>query len=264
MDPNVAGSSPVYRPSFKGKLVEKWQAICLGVVQGIVEFLPVSSSAHLKALEKFLNIHANNLSFELACHLGTTFALIIFFRKEIFNIFFRDQKQIILFALALLPLVPTYLFFNSLLKKIGQINSGFFLIGTSFFLLSTFFMKEKHSSFKQKRGDVLFIGCMQCLALIPGFSRSGMTVFGGCFRGWPIKEATAFSFLLAIPAVLGGVFLEGIFSKESFDLIPAALGFLSSFLSGLVGVNLIYKMFTKRNMLVFAAYTFIIGVLWLL
>jgi undecaprenyl-diphosphatase len=276
--PEVAGSSPVGRPYFiiKGKWVLSVsfiEAILLGIIQGITEFFPVSSSGHLKLLKLLFGINeasASHLFFDLICHVGTLIAAVFFLRKEILELFFNQRKRFFKIMIATLPLVPVYF----LLKPVREYFShpiflGYFLFITGIFLFITsrYEPKQKiNSSVNPKIRDVLFIGTMQALALIPGISRSASTISAACWRGWHIKEAVTFSFLLAIPTIIGGSIIESYkaISWHNFALtLPLShyfIGFVASFVTGIFSVRVIFALANKKKILPFAMYCCIIGI----
>lgn len=249
------------------------QALILGFIQGITEFFPISSSAHLKLAKFFLGLdNEKDLFFDLICHLGTLFASIFYLRKEIKNVF-QDRERFLLIFLAFIPLLPFYLFFKPMSIYFSQIQFlGFFLIftGLILFLLSKkshqdLFVNISSHPFRKKIHDVLFIGCMQTLALIPGISRAGSTITAACYRGWHWREAVCFSFLLAIPTILGGSALETIKAVSSSNLVFHEslkcyfVGFVSSFAIGLISVRLLFWSFEKKKISSFAWYCLILG-----
>src|SRR3989344_994574 len=186
------------------------QAIILGIVQGFTEFFPVSSSAHLQLAKWFMAIPNGELllHFDLVCHSGTLLALSFYLRKEIYAVL-ADLKSIALFILALIPLVPAYF----LLKPLRTLLShpaylGYFLLFTAFLLFIASKKQEVRIAKGYKSRDMIWIGMMQTLALLPGISRSGATIATARLLGWKWDAAARFSFLLAIPAILGGQALE--------------------------------------------------------
>ncbi len=238
------------------------QAIILGIIQGLTEFFPVSSSAHLTLVRKFLNIEPN-LYFDLVCHAGTLLALVLFLRKEIWSTL-RSLKMIGLFSLALLPLVPGYFLFKSLASH--PPNVGFFLIFTGLILLLAS-RKKENTEVPIKLKDVLCIGVMQTLALIPGISRSGSTIAAARLLGWKWLEAARFSFLLAVPAIFGGFVLETakvINLPIAFPIHFLIAGFLSSFMVGLASVRVVFWIYNQGKVWPFACYCFLIGIFWVL
>ncbi len=255
------------------------QALFFGILQGITEFFPVSSSAHLTLLKYFFNLKELNdpVFFNLTCHLGTTLSTIIFLKKEITSILFKRPKEILYFALALLPLIILYPLLGSFIKAYSAQPHylGFAFLLTALLLTIAAFSKTQQTLAKKqsvrKTQDVLFIGLMQVLALVPGLSRSGATIFAGSFRGWSLKEILTFSFLLAIPTILGGSVIEiaNRLKNQSLTQTQSLAGiefssyltaFLASFIVGLICIRLIFALKYKKRLLYFAAYTFLMGI----
>jgi undecaprenyl-diphosphatase len=249
-----------------------FESLFLGIIQGITEFFPISSSAHLKLLKILFNQeHLNNFHlFDLACHLGTLVASIIFLRKEIIKIL-KEKSNILIFFLAILPLIPFYFFLKSLINYLSKpCFLPFFLLFTSFllFISSNLEIKEKPIlSYKKKIKDVLLIGIMQALALIPGLSRSATTITSAYLRGWKIQEAIRFSFLLAIPTILGGSALESLkyFIKSDFTVYNLAIssyliGFTTSLLVGFFAIKYIFSIRSNKKLRPFAWYLFTLAI----
>lgn len=247
------------------------QALILGIIQGITEFFPISSSAHLRIAKKILAIPDGQhlLFFDLLCHGGTLVALILFLRQEIFQAF-KDRQQLRLYFLALCPLVPAYFLLKPIRIFFSQPEyTGYFLIFTSLLLFATKYGKSFPTNKKWK--NVLWIGCAQTMALIPGISRSGSTIATARFQGWNLMEAAKFSYLLAIPTILGGQFLETVKIlkgvSEITNTIPIqtyAIGFFASMIVGLFSVKTVFWVYKKNLLSPFGWYCLIIGVLTLI
>ncbi len=244
-----------------------FEALILGLIQGITEFFPISSSAHFKLAQHFFGLSpfARDLYFEMTCNMGTVLAMLFYFRKEITDLW-HSRHKLYLLALAILPLFPAYFiyhFFKSALCNDHLL--GYFLILTALLLFAAARFNFTRTDSKYK--DALIIGFMQSLALLPGFSRSASTISAACFRGWPLKEAISFSFLLAIPAILGGHFLETLqllFLREhaavQVNLTSYAIGFMTSLGTGLLTMRYILSLTDKKRVRPFAWYCLIIGV----
>ena len=261
MDPNVAGSIPVDRPFVRLHPVSLIQAMILGLIQGLTEFFPVSSSAHLKLAKWFMGIEDGEhlILFDLVCHSGTLLSLLIFLRRDVLDIL-KDPKKMALYFLALLPLIPAYF----LLKPIRHMASdpaylGYALMLTGALLLAA--LRKRESIESKKWQHVLCIGVMQTMALIPGISRSGSTIAAARFCGWNWRESAKFSFLLAIPTILGGEALEFLTasSASSVSCSGYVAGFLASFGLGLLGVQFIFWIYERGRVAPFAWYCFSIG-----
>ena len=190
------------------------EAFIFGLLQGLTEFLPVSSSAHIKLAKLFFNIESSESSvlFDLICHVGTLIALLFFLREEIGRIFRTDRRKLLLLFLATLPLVPCYF----LLKPVRDFASHPQFLGLCLMLTAAILFfgqkwrpaRKQTSNLKREVSDVLWIGAMQSAALIPGISRSASTISCAQVLGWEAKDAVRFSFLLSIPTIIGGNCVE--------------------------------------------------------
>ncbi len=233
-------------------------AVLLGLVQGLTEFFPVSSSAHLKLAKLLLGVEGDHLLFDLFCHFGTLCALIFFLRKEILQ---ANFKQIFF---ALVPLVPFYFLLKPLREAACDVHFlGYFMILTSFILFIGGWIKLSRPVSPVK--DAMMIGAMQGLALIPGISRSASTISTARSLGWNAREAVRFSFLLSIPTILGGTALESIkviaSKPEVFSFGPCLIGFFASLSFGLLIVPRAMGFLEKGNLKPFAWYCLLAGVL---
>lgn len=242
------------------------QALLLGILQGITEFFPVSSSAHLKIAKMFLGIPngEGQVVFDLACHLGTLTALLFYLRKEVISL---KKEQIKGFLFALLPLIPAYFLLKPIRDWASQINFlGFFLIITALIL----FFGEKlrvPNKLNESNRDYFLIGTMQSLALIPGISRSASTIACARVLGWCPIFAVRFSFLLAIPTIIGGNCLELLklaITKESLGSVAfsaCAVGFISAAIVGFIAIGIGFKLLERGYFKPFAWYCLILGTL---
>ncbi len=256
-----------------------FQSIILGIVQGLTEFFPVSSSAHLGLAKWLLGIQGGEhlLFFDLVCHSGTLLALMLFLRKDIVAVL-KSPKAVLLIALGLGPLVPAYFLLKPLrLKASDPAYLGFFLMFTALLLFLASRKKSENrdevrsrtvSKEATKVKDVLCIGFMQTLALLPGISRSGSTIATGRLLGWDWVAAARFSFLLAIPAILGGQALETLKlfrepSAHASEVSAAcyAAGFIASFAMGAICVRFMFKIYELGNVRPFAWYCLAAGLL---
>ena len=238
-----------------------FQALVLGVVQGLTEFLPVSSSAHLVLIQSlFPSFYQPGVLFDVILHLGTLFAILFYFRKDFFKLSFSYLKFIVI---ATIPAVAVGFLFSD---QIELLFKNIRLVGVALILSAIFnFISDK----KQKASSLLnnkksfIIGVFQALAITPGVSRSGSTIFAGVVSGLDRKEAARFSFLLSVPAVLGANVLQilkyGFDSQINFGVY--SLGFLASFVSGFLAISLALKFLLSRNFKVFAFYCLILAVI---
>jgi undecaprenyl-diphosphatase len=247
-----------------------FESLLLGILQALTEFFPVSSSAHLKVLKHFLGLQEveHYVLFDLCCHMGTLFALLFFLRKDLLCLIQKERKKLALFFLALLPLIPCYF----LLKPLRDLASekcflGFCWMGTGLILLAGQSLRMSRSKKDGKKmQDALTIGAMQSIALIPGISRSAATISCARILGWKAEEAVRFSFLLSIPTILGGSFLESLKSFSSLEaqtvpILPLLIAFASSLLLGLLVVGKAIRFLETGRLKPFAWYCLIVGII---
>lgn len=247
------------------------EAIILGFVQGLTEFFPVSSSGHLQLVQSLLGLsHLDHyLLFDLICHLGTLLALLFGFYSEISKSLW-DRQKVYQVILGTLPLFPLALILKPLKALLGGPELlGVFFLTTSVILYAGIRLgKPVPSPVVQENRwrDALLIGLSQAVAILPGISRSGATISMGRLLGWPVQDAVIFSFLLAIPAVLGGVTLESwtffrtVQHNNSLDLLHYSLGFVVSFIVGLFAVQLLKYLMVKDKFLFFVWYCMVVGI----
>jgi len=241
-------------------------AIILGIIQGLTEFLPISSSGHLLLAQHFLGMKDldHYLLFDLSCHLGTLLSLSVILFKEIKTLFTYPPSNLIKLIIGTLPLFPLLL----VIKPIKAVYAspqylGFFFLATSLILfIGWYFARSQEKSCS--RLDALIIGTSQAIAIFPGVSRSGTTITTARLLGLNANEAIAFSFLLAIPAIVGGSILEGYKSLQlnahllHIDLVVYFIGFCVSFLVGLISLQLLVTM--KNKFHYFAIYCALLGI----
>lgn len=246
--------------------MNNFHSIILGIVQGLTEFLPISSSGHLLLFSKILNIEPPSILFDLILHLGTLIAVLIYFRKLIIqNI--KNYKLIFLIILSTLITGILYLIFNSYFEKSFEEFSylPFFFIITSFFLLF-FYLKNKRTKTLNSISfyDAIIIGLFQGIAILPGISRSGFTFISSLLVGMKDEDAFKYSFLLSIPAILLSFlyktyeYIKNPFPMNSSGLI---LGCLFSFIFGALSINLFYRFVKIRKFIYFSIYLFVLGLI---
>ena len=242
------------------------EAFILGLLQGLTEFLPISSSAHVKLAKLFFGVEASEAQvlFDLVCHLGTLVAILFFLKREIIFLFHKDRRKLFLLFFAVLPLIPCYL----LLKPLRDFAShphflGFCLMLTAIILfMGDRFRLPRPISFSKKRqlSDVLWIGAMQSAALIPGISRSASTISCARVLGWDAKDAVRFSFLLSIPTIIGGNLLELLkihLSHEATPFVPIPtylVGFFTSLIFGSIVIRFAISFLERGDLKPFAWY----------
>ena len=258
------------------------QAVLLGLIQGLTEFLPVSSSGHIELGKALFGIEGEvTLAFTIVVHGATVLSTLVVFRKDILGLFrgalkfeWNNETQYVAKLLvSMIPVAIVGIFFKDLVEAFfGDGNVafvGFMLLITSFLLFLTYFYKPN----KYKTGEVTFVkalvvGIAQAFAVLPGISRSGSTIATGLLLGIDKEKITMFSFLMVIIPILGENFLELIKGYSSFssnvDTLSLFAGFLSAFLSGLFACKLMIKIVKNSKLIYFAIYTLIVGVVAIL
>lgn len=238
------------------------QAIILGIVQGLTEFFPISSSAHLQLTRSLLKISQPSVLFDLACHVGTLSALFLYLRREIFALL-NDRPRLASLCMALLPLIPAYFLLKPLRDWAGEAHRlGYWLLLTAGLLFSGewFRLSLKKNSLR----DALVIGTMQAVALIPGISRSASTITAGRIIGLTTADAVRFSFLLSLPTILGGVCLESAkgYKELTFSgALPCLAGGLMAFIVGSLAIRFAMSWLENGNFRPFAYYCFFLGLI---
>jgi undecaprenyl-diphosphatase len=253
------------------------QALILGIVQGITEFVPVSSSGHLVLLQKIFKIDEPAMIFDTMVHVGTLIAVMAVLWREIWDILRKIIQPLTLYLIiATLPAVIFALVFNDFIKN--TFDSGFFLgfsfLITAVLLMGAEFFRSKTSKMSKNKDsmnwfDALIIGLFQAVGILPGISRSGATISGALFRRLDRDFAARFSFLLSIPAILGAlVFQLKDFAKggipESIGAVPIIVGTLSAAITGFFAVKFMLKIIRERSLALFSIYTGVLGVLVLI
>jgi len=261
--------------------METLKAIILGIVQGLTEFLPVSSSGHLEIGKYILgdaNIGEESMIMTVTLHAATALSTIIIFRKDIAEIFAglfkRDNKAwrySMMIILSMIPAAFVGLFFEELLE--GLFNQNLILVGIMLlFTGSILFLADRAKTTDKNVGysDALIIGIAQAVAILPGISRSGSTIATSVMLGIDREASARFSFLMVIPLILGKMakdLLSGEISQSSINLIDLSAGFIAAFVTGLLACTLMIKLVKASKLSGFAYYCFAIGLLaisWML
>ena len=248
-------------------MVSLVQAVILSIVQGITEWLPISSSGHLALMQEFFGFQ--NLSYDVFLHFASILAVIIIFRKDIMSILrFDNRKKFVYAGLIILAVIPAFIF--GILLKNYIVTSfqnflflGLFFIFSGIVIYSTKFSRGKNSQVRFV--ESLFIGTMQVFALFPGISRSGMTISAGMFAGLKKKEAVRFSFLLAIPVILGASLAEATqILKTDINYFILIISFIITIFISLITIKLLIRIINNDNFYLFGIYNFILGVIVLI
>ncbi|MCL2809391.1 MAG: undecaprenyl-diphosphate phosphatase [Treponema sp.] len=255
-----------------------FEAIILGVVQGLTEFLPVSSSGHLVLLQKIFGINEPSLFFDTMLHAGTLLAVFAVLWKDIWELLKKPFQKLTLFLIiATIPAIIAGLAFNKTIEDIFNSAKflGFCFLITTVLLVTAELLSKKarnENNLKSRENmkwiDGLFIGIMQAVAILPGISRSGATISGALFRKLDRDFAARFSFLLSIPIILGAVvlhsreLLKG--SEDTIYSISAAAviaGTVAAAIVGFFAVKFMIKIIKEKSLFGFAIYTGVLGLL---
>lgn len=254
------------------------EALILGLVQGLTEFLPVSSSGHLIIGKELLGVNVNpdaETTFEVLVHCATVLSTMFVFRSDIWKLFqgllkFKmneETQYVIKICISMIPVLIVGFFFKKEVEEVfgkgAVILVGGMLFVTAILLLLTHFVK-----FKQRREimylDAFLIGVSQALAVLPGLSRSGATISTGLLLGNKKEDIARFSFLMVLIPILGETFLNvihGDFSPEISGIPATALitGFLAAFFSGLLACKAMIALVKRSKLIYFAVYCVIVG-----
>lgn len=252
--------------------MDHFEAILLGIVQGLTEWLPISSSGHLVLIQELAGIRVP-LIFDILLHFGTLFAVFVMFWEDILRIFasiihldFQSEygklAQFLVVGSIPIGLAGTLLheFFASLFTSMKAV--GIALLITGMVLYSSKFHRESRSlSYKES----LLVGIAQAIAIVPGISRSGFTITTGLLRGIERREIFRFSFLLSIPAIVGANLFElATAPLAEFELLSMAAGTLTATVVGYLSLKLLQRLVVDRKFYLFSFYCLALGLLTLL
>ena len=244
--------------------------IILGIVQGVTEFLPISSSAHNEIFQHLLNFHIS-LEYELILNIGSLIALLIFFRKKIFEIL-KSRKIMILILASLI--VPVVIGISGVGDKMEEISSSITVISIMLILVGIFmYVSEKFQKKVITIGELtplkaFLIGIFESLAFFKGTSRSGVTISASLVAGLKKVDAAEFSFIIGIPllaaATLSGVYKLTKTGIPSPDVLPLIAGFISSLIFSLISIRFLLNYLKNRSLNVFIVYRIVLAVILLL
>ncbi|TJY37987.1 undecaprenyl-diphosphate phosphatase [Pontimicrobium aquaticum] len=256
--------------------MEVIDAILLGIIQGLTEFLPVSSSGHLELGKAILGddlVPEESLLFTVVLHFATALSTIVVFRKDVYNIlkgvfafkWNEDTKFVAKIAVSMIPAAIIGFTFESELSALfdGNIKLvGFMLIITA--LLLYLADKAKNTNKKVSFSNALVIGFSQAIAMLPGISRSGATISTSVLLGNDKTKAARFSFLMVVPLIFGKIakdILSGDLTYESQNFSLLSIGFVAAFISGLFACTWMIALVKKSKLKYFAYYCVIVGLI---
>ena len=253
-------------------------AIFLGMVQGLTEFLPISSSGHLVLLQKIFGVGEGPVFFDTVLHLGTLLAVLLFFGRELgrvervpeadasrrYGARFRVLRNVVV---GTIPIAVVGLIVQPFVKEVFD---SLLVVGVGYFITAALLFWSKSFSAGQKKfteltsRQTLLIGGFQAVAIFPGISRSGATIVEGLSQKLSREEAFKFSFYLSVPAILGANILQ-LRDLSSINFLPQSLlGMAAAFVVGHLALNLLQKVLTAGKLHYFSAYCFLMGIISLL
>ncbi|MCR4737104.1 MAG: undecaprenyl-diphosphate phosphatase [Bacteroidales bacterium] len=253
------------------------EALILGIIQGLTEFLPVSSSGHLIIGRELLGIGtAENVTFEVVVHAATVLSTITVLWKEIVQLFTRffkfqwneETQYICKILVSMIPVLIVGLFFKDSVEQL--FGEGLVLVGICLLVTALLLSLTQIVRFRENKplnfGRALLIGCAQAVAVLPGLSRSGSTIATGLLSGVRKEEVAQFSFLMVIIPILGEAFLsivggECSFAQCGIPVTSLIVGFLAAYVSGVFACKFMIRLVKKANLIWFALYCAIIGII---
>ncbi len=259
-------------------------SIVLGIIQGLTEFIPISSSGHLIIAREFLGITSiDGLAYDAVLQLATALAVVMYFHKDIkrmllaaLGLFTKKEISIadeVLVKALVVGTAPAIVAGLILEKYIETVFRNTWLVAVALMFGSLLIYMAEYVSRKQSYEESLtpikgfVIGLFQCLALVPGMSRSGSTISGGLFSGLSREMAARFSFLLSIPILVGSggkKLVDVVMDGADFDLLNLFVGSITSFLVGLVSIYFLMNFLKKNSMMVFVWYRIVVAIVLLI
>ncbi len=246
------------------------QAILLGTIQGFTEFLPVSSSGHLTIIESILHIQDNFIEFNIVVHLGSLFALLYFFSNRIKKLTYEESKKIILISLPTL-VIGLFVRLNQELFFIFNLLVGINLIITGFLnIISNKLIKQnnksKNQNYNLSNNISLEIGILSSFAILPGISRSGITLFNCLKHKIDTKQSFNYALLTGIPIILAASlsYFPKIITNSGMNIsfLNLLIGFCSAFITGLISLKILQKIIIDAKLHIFGLYCIVLGLFY--
>lgn len=257
-----------------------WEALILGIIQGLTEFLPVSSSGHLEIGQALLGTASEeNLTFAVVVHTATVLSTLVILWKEVAQLFkgtftvkqWNNEKNYVAkIAVSMIPVFIVGMFFKDQVEAFfgnGLTLVGICLLITALLLwLSEFLTKRMHTQGHQVTyRDAFIIGCAQMIAVLPGLSRSGTTIATGLLCGVKKEEVAKFSFLMVLIPILGEAFLNVLDLLQgeatmNIGLVPIVVGFIGAFVTGCLACRFMIDIVRRQKLIYFAIYCAIVGI----
>lgn len=259
--------------------MEIWQAIMLGFVQGLTEFLPVSSSGHLVFLQRIFGVEQGGLFFNIILHLGTLVAVCAVFYKDIIALFKKPFKTLGFLVIASVPAAIVGFLLEDIIDDMGQnfayigvVLACLFTVTAAVLFTTEWVVKRRENTLPLCWRTVIPMGLAQAVAVLPGISRSGSTICAGMLAGGKSEDVAKFSFLMSIPVILGSFLIslvKGLVKGEIQQDFAAsgstygwciALGFIISAIVGLFAIKVMLKAIQKANYKWFSLYLILLAI----
>ena len=258
-----------------------WEALLVGIIQGLTEFLPVSSSGHLEIGQALLGTAGEeNLTFAIVVHAATVLSTLVILWKEVAKLFNgtfttlkwnEDKNYVAMILVSMVPVFIVGMFFKEYVE--GFFGSGLLLVGiclciTAILLYFSEWLSKRRAGIGHEVGykDAIIIGLAQAVAVLPGLSRSGTTIATGLLCGVKKESVTKFSFLMVLIPILGEAFLEllDVLSGEvvvgAMGILPLLVGFIAAFVSGCFACRFMINIVRRQKLIYFAIYCLFAGV----
>ena len=258
-----------------------WEALLLGIIQGLTDFLPVSSSGHLEIGQALLGTAGEeNLTFAIVVHAATVLSTLVILWKEVAKLFNgtfttlkwnEDKNYVAMILVSMVPVFIVGMFFKEYVE--GFFGSGLLLVGiclciTAILLYFSEWLSKRRAGIGHEVGykDAIIIGLAQAVAVLPGLSRSGTTIATGLLCGVKKESVTKFSFLMVLIPILGEAFLEllDVLSGEvvvgAMGILPLLVGFIAAFVSGCFACRFMINIVRRQKLIYFAIYCLFAGV----
>ena len=246
------------------------EGILLGFIQALTEFLPISSSGHLVISQKLLGIESTDLMLEIILHLGTLFSIIIFFWNDLNDIitraiFKKDSSSQLLIVNVIVATIPATIIGILYKDILTQVFDSLHYVSIAFMVTGIVLFLTRFSKYKIKEISfiiALIIGFSQILALLPGISRSGITIATALILGVKSENAARFSFFMGIPVLAGAGLLQinELISINNYSFLQMFLGFLSSLFFGLIAIKILFRIVYNNNFWIFSFYCWFISI----
>ena len=250
-----------------------WQGVILGLVQGLTEFLPLSSSGHLVLVEHLLGVKMPGVFFEVSLHVATLGSVLMVYGRRLgailTGVIRRDPPSLRYFWMLVLATLPAGIVGVVLHRRIEAAFSSLAFVGGAFVVTGLILWSTRHRAgqlTEPRPPDALAIGLAQAVAVLPGISRSGSTVSAALWRNLGPAAAAEFSFLLAVPVIAGAALLEGrhaVVSLAAIGVAPFVTAFVVAFASGIWAIRLLVALLKRGRFYAFAPYCWAVGALTL-